>query len=111
MKKNTKLERDYQTNVLDKIEKMFPGCIILKNDSGYQQGIPDWSIFWINSWAFLEIKRDANADEQPNQRWFVERADDMCFGAFIYPENEEEVLYALQDSFRARRFSRHTPQS
>lgn len=109
--RQTKLERDYQTGVLKKIEKMFPGCIILKNDSGYQQGIPDWSVLWINAWAFLEIKRSVNAEEQPNQRWFVERADDMCFGAFIYPENEEEVLDALLHAFRVRRASRNASQS
>ncbi len=104
--RQTKLERDYQTNVLTKIKRMFPGCIVLKNDSGYQQGIPDWTILWMNAWAFLEIKRSVDAMEQPNQRWFVERADEMCFGAFIYPENEEEVLDAIQEAFRSRRKAR-----
>lgn len=106
MLKRTKLESEYQTGVLDRIRIMFPGCIILKNDEQYQQGIPDWSVLWINAWAFLEIKREVGAVEQPNQRWFVEHANEMCFGAFIYPENEEEVLDALQQAFRARRKAR-----
>lgn len=104
--RQTKLESDYQTSVIDKLRHMFPGCIILKNDEQYQQGIPDWSVFWFNAWAFLEIKRDASAAEQPNQRYFVELANQMCFGAFIYPENEEEVLDALQHEFRIRRKAR-----
>ena len=104
--KQTKLERDYQVGVLDQVRLILPGCIILKNDSGYQQGIPDWSILWFGFWAFLEIKRDAYADEQPNQGYFVELADEMCFGAFIYPENEEEVLHALFAASRTRGASR-----
>lgn len=99
--RQTKLERDYQTGVIKKIRDMFPGCIILKNDSGYQQGILDWSVFWQTHWALLEIKRDQDADEQPNQSYFVDLASEMSFGAFIYPENEEEVLDALQQAFRA----------
>lgn len=106
MGKPTKLERDYQRDVLDKIEAMLPGCIILKNDSGYQQGIPDWSVLWRDRWAFLEIKRERDAAEQPNQGYFVEKANELCFGAFIYPENEEEVLHALQLAFRSRRKAR-----
>jgi hypothetical protein len=30
----------------------------------------------------------------------------MSFAAFIYPENEEDVLDALQQTFRPRRVSR-----
>jgi len=104
--RQTKLERDYQIGVLDRVRGLLPGCIILKNDSGYQQGIPDWSVLWFDCWGFLEIKRDIDADEQPNQRYFVEQADNMCFGAFIYPENEEEVLHALQQAFYSRRQAR-----
>lgn len=106
--RQTKLERDYQTGVLARIRAMFPGCIILKNDEGYQQGIPDWTILWVDRWAFLEIKRDRDAEVQPNQPWFIEKAGRMCFGAFIYPENEEEVLHALEITFRSRRSTRYS---
>jgi hypothetical protein len=105
-RKDTKLERDYQVHVLDRVRDMLPGSIILKNDSSYQQGIPDWSVFWYGFWAFLEIKRDVDAVEQPNQGYFVELASEMCFGAFIYPENEQEVLHALQQASGARRKAR-----
>lgn len=108
--RESKLERDYQTGVLDRLRAMFPGCIILKNDEQYQTGIPDWSLFWIGNWAFLEIKRSKDAAVQPLQEYFIEQAAEMCFGAFIYPENEEEVLDAIQQAFRARRKARF-PQS
>lgn len=82
---------------------MFPGCVILKNDSAYQQGVPDLTLFVDRFWAMLEVKIEANAKEQPNQRHFVERLSEMSFAAFIYPENEPEVLVALQQAFEVSR--------
>ena len=98
-----KLESKFQTELRKTLERMFPGCIILKNDPNLQQGIPDLTVLWRSKWAFLEVKRSANEEEQPNQRWFVEKANAFAFGAFISPENAEEVLHELQQAFRARR--------
>lgn len=79
---------------------MFPGCIVLKNDPNYLQGIPDLIILWGPRWATLEVKKSANASHQPNQDYYVATMDDMSFSRFIYPENKEEVLHELQQSFR-----------
>jgi hypothetical protein len=100
------LERDYQAKLVRKIRRLFPNCIVLKNDTDYQQGIPDLSIFWMERWAMLEVKpRQPKGPEdfEPNQEYFIELANLMSFGACIYPENEREVLRALQQSFTARR--------
>lgn len=102
----TKLERDYQSDLIKKLKRLFPGCLVLKNDSGYLQGILDLSIFYKDRWAMLEVKASASSPEQPNQRYYVEMLDEMSFAAFIYPENEGEVLDALQQSLLARRNSR-----
>lgn len=96
-------ERDYQAKLIRRLRDLFPGCVILKNDSGYMQGVPDLTILYRDRWAMLEVKANANAEEQPNQRYFVAQLDEMSFAAFIYPENEEEVLNGLQRSFEARR--------
>lgn len=98
-----RLERDFQVSLRKTLEQMFPGCIILKNDPNLQQGIPDLVVLWRDRWALLEVKKSADASERPNQGWFVEKADRFSFGAFIYPENAEEVLDALQFAFRADR--------
>lgn len=100
------LEREYQTTVLDKLRQMFPACLILKNDSSYQQGIPDWLILFRDKWAMLEIKASEKSRRQPNQDYYVDLLDQMSFAAFICPENERDVLDALQRSFQARRTSR-----
>lgn len=105
--RTTKLERDYQAGLIERINLMFPGCLILKNDSGYMQGIPDWVIFYRDRYAFLEIKRKppSSRDYQPNQEWYIEQIDAMSFAACIFPENEEEVLDGLRLLFKSRRAS------
>jgi hypothetical protein len=81
---------------------MFPGCEILKNDPQYRQGMLDLTIFHGPAWAMLEVKASSSAGTRPNQTFYVRRMDDMSFAAFIYPENEEEVLTALQEAFASR---------
>lgn len=103
-----KLERDYQAGLIKRIEKNFPGCLVLKNDTSYLQGIPDLSIFWKDRWAVLEVKKDAKSDKQPNQDYYVGLLNEMSFSAFIYPENEEEVLDALRQAFTSSRTSRNS---
>lgn len=95
-------ESAYQAKLIRKLKRMFPGCEILKNDANYKQGIPDWTIFWGQYWATLEIKASANARTQPNQLYYVKKMNEMSFSAFICPENEEEVLAALQEAFVSR---------
>jgi hypothetical protein len=92
-------ENKYQAGLIKRLEALFPGCIILKNDPGYKQGMLDLTILWQKFWASLEVKDSARAQVQPNQEYYVRRLDDMSFAAFIYPENEAEVLSALQQAF------------
>lgn len=96
-------ENSFQAKLIKRLYEMFPGCEILKNDSGYRQGILDLTILFEDMWAALEVKASAKAKERPNQDYFVKKLNGMSFAAFIYPENEEEVLAALQEAFSSRR--------
>ena len=96
----SKLESKFQAELIKDIKSLLPGCIVLKNDPNYIQGIPDLTIFYGDRWATLEVKKAANASHQPNQDYYVARMNDMSFSMFVYPENKEEVLYELQQSFR-----------
>lgn len=93
------LESKYQAGLIIRIRKRFPGCVILKLDTSYMQGVPDLLVLYGKAWAVLEVKTSVDSPEQPNQRYYVQQMDEMSFGAFIYPENEEEVLDALQQAF------------
>jgi len=92
-------EAKYQLQLIKKLTDRFPGCHIQRNDPKDIQGIPDITIFWHDRWAMLEVKESASASSRPNQQHYVEQFADMSFAAFIYPENEEEVLDELQRSF------------
>ena len=99
-------ENKYQSNLIKKLKVMFPGCFILKTDASYQQGVPDLIILWRQRWASLEVKPSSTAQKQPNQDYHIERLGEMSFAAYIYPENEEEVLSALQQAFESPRRAR-----
>lgn len=100
------LERDYQAHIIKVLRERFPGCMILKNDSSYLQGIPDLLILHMDRWAMLEIKSSPMFAYQPNQLYYIDLLNNMSFAAFIYPENEGLVLDDLQHAFSARRTSR-----
>lgn len=99
-------ESQYQAKLIKKLERLFPGCVIMKTDSGYRQGIPDLFVLWNHFWAALEVKVSPMAPSQPNQDYYVEQLNDMSFAAYIYPENEKEVLSALQQAFKPPRRAR-----
>lgn len=100
------LESEYQSKLIKKLARLFPGCIVMKNDSGYIQGVPDLTILWGPYWACLEVKASASSPERPNQEWYIVTLDQMSFAAFIHPENERQVLDDLQQAFGATRPAR-----
>ena len=93
------LESKFQANLIKKLKEEYPGCMVLKNDSSYLQGVPDLLVLYNDHWASLEVKKNANARHQPNQDYYVDKMNDMSFSRFICPENEEEVLSDLKRAF------------
>jgi hypothetical protein len=100
MATGSKPERDFQTSLIKELKMIFPGCMVIKLDSGYIQGIPDLLILYKDKWASLECKKRASAKKQPNQEYYVGLMNEMSFSRFICPENKEEVLYELQQAFK-----------
>jgi hypothetical protein len=96
-------ENNYQRRLIQKLKRRFPGCIILKNDSSYLQGVPDLTIFFGRCWAMLEVKASQDFEYEPNQEYYVDLFDGMSFAAVIFPQNEEDVLRDLQRAFSADR--------
>ena len=89
------LENKYKTGLCKKITRMLPGSMVLHLDPNEIQGIPDLIILCGDRWASLEGKKSAKEKHRPNQDYYVDLMNDMSFSAFIYPENEEEVLHDL----------------
>ena len=101
-----KKESDFQAALIRKIKDRFPGAIVLKNDPNYIQGFPDLTVFWKDKWAVLECKKSESAAKRPNQEYYVRLTNDMSFGRFIFPENEEDVLDELQHAWQPDRQTR-----
>lgn len=98
-----KLEKIFQSELIKELRDLFPGCIILKNDPTYIQGIPDLLILFEDKWAALEVKKSITASHRPNQEFYINKMGRMSYANFIYPENKEVVLNELQETFFSRR--------
>lgn len=93
-------ESKFQASLIKEIKNRLPGCMVLKNDARYYQGIPDLMVLYKDRWATLEVKESESATHQPNQDIYVEKMNNMSFSAFIFPENKEDVLNDLERSLQ-----------
>lgn len=91
-------ENEYQSKIIKRLKKDFPGCVVLKNDPNYIQGIPDLIMLYGDRWVALEVKANNRARHQPNQDYYILKMNEMSYAAFIYPENEEDVFNELQST-------------
>ncbi|MBO7449959.1 MAG: hypothetical protein J6U54_06270 [Clostridiales bacterium] len=98
-----KRETRFQNKLIEELYKRFPGCLVLKNDPNYKQGIPDLLILYKKKWAMLECKKSKDEPFRPNQELYLERLGYMSFASVIFPENKEEVLNELEKAFGIRR--------
>lgn len=102
-------ENSYQAKLIKKLNARFPGCIITKGQSAKVQGIPDLRVDLpgVPFYAMLEAKKNSSAHHQPNQDYYIDTYNSWgVFAAFVYPENEEEVLNGLAQAYEAARTAR-----
>lgn len=98
-----KRENKFQAELIKDLKSRFPGCMVLKNDPDYIQGIPDLTILYGKRWATLECKRSKSATHRPNQEYYVDKMNNMSYSRFIFPENKEAILDELQSALRIDR--------
>lgn len=95
------LEREFQAKLIKDLKEALPGCIVLKNDPNYIQGIPDLLVLFGKGWAALEVKKSETASRRPNQTYYIDKMKSMSYASFIFPENEEEILNEIQQALSA----------
>lgn len=95
------LEAKFQLELIREIKRRFPGCMVIKNDPNYIQGIPDLLVLYNDKWAALEVKANGAATIRPNQRYYIKKMNGMSYASFINPENKEDVLHEIQDVFES----------
>lgn len=96
-------ERDFQKKLIKDVKKKFPGCMVLKNDPTYIQGIPDLLILYKKRWAALECKKSKKASKkpQPNQEHYIKKMNKMSYASFVYPENKKGVMNELERTLKS----------
>lgn len=99
--KKKKKESAFQGKLIKELQERFPDCIVLKNDPNYIQGIPDLLVLYRSRWAALECKRSEKESRRPNQEYYVDKLNGMSYATFVFPENREEVLNELAQTFGA----------
>lgn len=97
MARSSRLECGFQDKLIATLKDMFPGCMVFKMEQ--VQGIPDLLVLYRDKWASLECKKHTGAKKQPNQEYYVGLMNEMSFSRFICPENKEDVLNELQQTF------------
>lgn len=98
-------EGNFKKNLIAKIKREFPGCIVKKLEADYDNGVPDILILHGDKWATLEAKKDKKevTKERKNklaQDYYVEKMNKMSYSSYVYPENEKEVLNELKVHFQ-----------
>ena len=94
-------ESKFQSDLIDELRFLFPGCYVIKTDPAYIQGFPDLIILFRDRWAALECKQSSKASYQPNQKYYLESLDRMSYANSIYPENKERVICELQQALES----------
>lgn len=96
------LESKFQSKVIKELKDRLPGCMVLKNDPTYLQGVPDLLVLYKDKWCALEVKRSETAKHQPNQDYYVNKMNEMSHSAFIYPENKDAVIKSIVEKFNSK---------
>lgn len=95
-------ENRFQASLIKELMETYPDSVVMKNDPNYIQGIPDLTILAFGKWAFLECKKFEDARRQANQAYYISFANTTgAYGAFIYPENKDEILDKLWKYFNS----------
>lgn len=93
---DAKLEAEFQARFIKRLRRKFDRVIILKNDSGYLQGIMDLTVILPGGVFFIETKPYEDAPYEPNQEYYLDLVQEMGhYSVTLFPENEEEVFNAI----------------
>ena len=94
-------ENTFQRKVIQRLKVEFPECVVMKQDAGYKQGIPDLVIFFHDKYAMLECKKSESASHRPQQDYYISKFNEWAYASFVYPENVDQVFGELKEVFAA----------
>lgn len=94
------LEKDFQAKILRWLKSQ--GCVTLKYEANAttKAGVADIFFCKEGFYGFLECKKSKNAKKRPGQQAFIDKMAEWSYGAFVYPENWEEIKKTLGEMLK-----------
>lgn len=100
--KESKFKADFKRDLKERMRELGHPVKVIENKASHRSA-PDTIVLGRWGWAVLEFKKGSGAAQQPNQAYWVEDYDKLSYGAFVSPENAEEILDELEDIFAPAR--------
>ena len=97
-------EGKYKKRLKSVLRQLYPGCGIIDVDPYVNDNsMPDMIVVYGPAWVMLETKKEVNAEQQPNQGYYIRHFDKMSYASFASPENHKEVLRDVEIIFGPHR--------
>lgn len=90
------LEKDFQKSFISWCRKQGFKVFKQQMNATTRAGTPDAFLFLEGWWGWIEFKKSKNAKKRPGQQENIDWANENSWGAFCYPENEEEIKSYLK---------------
>ena len=93
------LERDFQKILMKWIREQGAFCWKMQQNATTAAGVSDILFLFLDSYGFIECKKNADAPFRPGQKEFLEAQGKYVFAEVSYPEIFEETKLRLLDYF------------
>lgn len=92
-------ESNFQSTLIKWLRSNGCFCWKMQQNATTQSGVSDILFLFLDSYGFIECKKDANSSLRPGQKEFLDSQKEYAFAEIAYPEIFEEVKLRLLDYF------------
>ena len=92
-------ESDYQASLIKWLRQHGAFVWKMQQNATTRVGVSDILFLFLDSYGFIECKKDASSSLRPGQEEFLEEQSKYAFAELAYPEIDEEIKLRLLDYF------------
>lgn len=92
-------ESSYQKALMKWIREHGAFCWKMQQNATTQSGVSDILFLFLDSYGFIECKKDKNSPLRPGQLEFLNEQSKYVFAEIAYPEIDEDIKLRLLDYF------------
>lgn len=101
-------ESDYQASLIKWLKQHGAFVWKMQQNATTKVGVSDILFLYLNSYGFIECKKDAHSSLRPGQKEFLEAQSRYVFAEIAFPEIDEDVKLRLLDYFES---IKHRPEN